>query len=689
MTVAPSYLAPADSASVLPLPEDLERAHDQLGQCALLLERIDTPPIDLTAAAKALELTFDRIFASQRAVEDPAQCLPAARAALDEFQSELARNAGHNVLALVSDLASNADRNLAEAELRLRAAPWSAPARPPELAASERQLRLHQLERPNLVAQVRVAPPIAPEVQSPPLALPAPTTFEELEAAVARLREQSAARAAKPEPPETPATTTAELGAPPAAAAEPSPFVSDAAGAWSRQRFVEERATGAFEEVLLAWIQRSPIAGERWQSARFIEHRLFAGVDALAALGPLALKQLEALTLGNPTRTPAHLAALALALGCVDGRDTLALAERLLYEQESAGPEWADAFAAALALVPHLDATRLALRFAQSQHANHRAFGLRVLLRRGVFDRALLARAVLDEPVVANEALPTYAALTSRDEARSVLDGAFERSASDPAMRQAALRALSAGCHMSANARLFEAFQSQDDAEAGILLAQASGRSGTKLLVDWVAPRPSAAGAQALGWTGSVEAVPVLIAALGSADEAVQAASAEALERITGAGLQEDAEIPPERVLNPDVPDPVPDDGPSLAQKLSPPHDQPSSGSPDRIQRITRDPARWRAWWLQNGTRWDPALRYRRGYPWSPHVVWTELCRAVASPGDRRRMRHELTLFAGAPVLCDPADLVGHQELVLTAYEPTALAVSRSAPGGWSEAQRR
>lgn len=678
----------ANEPSFLPLAEDLEHAHDTLEQCALILERIDSPPLDLSSAVAALELAFDRLFASYRCVEDPAECLPAARTAVANLQSELARDAGHPMLLIVRDLASTADRFLSEAETRLRAAPWAPPPPEPELRASLRLPRLHTLARPNLVAKIRVARAIAPEVTSPPPEIAPPTTFEELTAAVASMRERGAARARPPAPPpESPAATGAAESAP-ADAVTPNALVAAPERAWSRARLTEERALGAFEEVLLAWIQRLPIAGERWQSAIFIEQRLLAGVDALAALGPVALAHLDALTLGNPTCTPAHLSALTLALGCIDGRDTLALAERLLHERESVSPEWADAFGAALALVPHPDASRLAFRYAHSPHVAHRALGIRTLVRRGVFDRELLERAALDEPAVAAAALPTFAQITTRDEARSVLDHAIERSEEHAELRAATVRALSANCHLSAEAILFRDFQSKDSAEAGILLAQNSGRSGADKLLEWVRPRPTAAGAEALGWTGLVEAVPTLIAALGSADEPIQAACAEALERITGARLLEEVEIEPERIMDPDVPDPVPEQGPSLAQRVSSPRDQPEAGSPDRVQRITRDPQRWRAWWAQNGGNFQRAQRYRRGYPWSPHIVWTELGRALATPADRRWLKHELSLRTGAILGCDPHDFVAQQELVLAAFEPTALA-GRGTPGAWSEAQRR
>jgi hypothetical protein len=684
MNRAPTPLARATGeATLIPLPEDLERAHDALEQCALILERIDSPPMDLTAAVTALELAFDRLYASYRGVEDPAECVPAAQAALATFQSELARDAGHPMLSMVRDMASSAERHLNEAEMRLRAAPWAPPPPLGELRASLRQPRLHALERPNLVAKVRVAKAPLPEVQSPLPEIPTPTTFEELAAAVAGLRGRSAARARPPA--ETPADASAAIV--PAEVA-PNPFASSAEKAWSRRRFSEERALGAFEEVLLAWIQRLPIAGERWQSAIFIEQRLLSGIDALAALGPAALAHLDTLTLGNPTSTPAHLSALTLVLGSIDGRDTLALAERLLHEQESVSPEWAEAFGAALALVPHPDASRLAFRYAYSPHLAHRALGIRALVRRGVFDRELLERAALDEPLVAAEALPTFARITTRDEARVVLDHAIERSEEDATLRAATLRAASANCHLSAEALLLHDFQSKDSADAGILLAQNSGRSGANKILEWVRPRPTAAGAEALGWTGLVEAVPVLIGALASPDEPIQAACAEALERITGARLLEEVEIQPERIMDPDVPDPVPDDKPPLARQVSSPRDQPEAGSPDRIERITRDPQRWRAWWAQNGGNFERNQRYRRGYPWSPHIVWTELGRALATPSDRRWLKHELSLRTDALVLCDPHDFVAHQELVLAAFEPTAIA-SRGTPGSWSEAQRR
>lgn len=684
MNRAPAPLARATAEVTLtPLPEDLERAHDAFEQCALILERIDSPPMDLTAAVAALELAFDRLYASCRCVEDPAECVPAAQAALATFQSELARDAGHPMISIVRDMASSAERHLSEAEMRLRAAPWAPPPPVGELRASLRQPRLHSLERPNLVAKVRVAKAPVPELQSPTPEIATPTTFEELAAAVAGLRERSAARA---RPPAESPTDAVSLIAP--AEGAPDPFAGSSEKAWSRRRFSEERALGAFEEVLLAWIQRSPISGERWQSAIFIEQRLLSGVDALAALGPAALAHLDALTMGNPTSTPAHLSALTLVLGSIDGRDTLALAERFLHEQESVSPEWAEAFGAALALVPHADASRLAFRYAHSAHVAHRALGLRALVRRGLLDRELLAKASLDEPLVAVEALPTFAQITNRDEASFVLDQAIERSVEHAGLRAATLRALSANCHLSAEMLLLEDFQSKDSADAAILLAQNSGRSGANKILEWVRPRPTAAGAEALGWTGLIEAVPVLIAALASPDELIQAASAQALERITGARLLEEVEIQPERIMDPDVPDPVPDDKPSLARQVSSPRDQPEAGSPDRIERITRDPQRWRAWWAQNGGNFDRNQRYRRGYPWSPHVVWTELGSALATPSERRWLKHELSLRTGAPVLFDPHDFVAHQELVLAAFEPTAVA-ARGTPGSWSEAQRR
>jgi hypothetical protein len=93
MNRAPTPLArSAREPSLIPLPEDLERAHDACEQCALILERIDTPPMDLSAAVAALELTFERLYASYRGVEDPAECLPAALATPERSRAAIARS---------------------------------------------------------------------------------------------------------------------------------------------------------------------------------------------------------------------------------------------------------------------------------------------------------------------------------------------------------------------------------------------------------------------------------------------------------------------------------------------------------------------------------------------------------------------------------------------------------------------
>jgi hypothetical protein len=199
--------------------------------------------------------------------------------------------------------------------------------------------------------------------------------------------------------------------------------------------------------------------------------------------------------------------------------------------------------------------------------------------------------------------------------------------------------------------------------------------------------RPTLAGVEALGWLGSLEAVPDLIHALELPDDALRASSARALERVTGAGLLEEVEVPPEQILDPDVPEPIAEEGPSLARQASSPRDLPSDGSPDRVQRPAQDPGRWRAWWQLHGSHWDRSLRYRRGFRFTAHVVWRELKSALATPAERRLLKHELTLRTSRRLDLDPEDFVVAQQRTLAAFEPIARAASGNE-GAWAEAHR-
>src|SRR5262249_50268989 len=137
-------------------------------------------------------------------------------------------------------------------------------------------------------------------------------------------------------------------------------------------------------------------------------------------------------------------------------------------------------------------------------------------------------------------------------------------------------------------------------------------------------------------------------------------------------------------VVDPD-PDPPP---PTLASLVSTPRDQPSNGSPETLEVPTIDPARWRAYWAEQGRRYDPRQRLRRGHPYSPSVSLCELDQLPLVPEDRRRLHRELAARTGKVTHFDPHDLVLVQEQCLAAWGAIVKA-SGETPGSWARPVRR
>jgi hypothetical protein len=83
------------------------------------------------------------------------------------------------------------------------------------------------------------------------------------------------------------------------------------------------------------------------------------------------------------------------------------------------------------------------------------------------------------------------------------------------------------------------------------------------------------------------------------------------------------------------------------------------------------DPARWRAYWLEHGKRFDVKVRHRRGRPHAADVLLDELDAATTSAADRRRLVREPVL-AALGVAFDPDDLVVDQERAIAALRAAA-----------------
>src|SRR6185436_7739671 len=96
-----------------------------------------------------------------------------------------------------------------------------------------------------------------------------------------------------------------------------------------------------------------------------------------------------------------------------------------------------------------------------------------------------------------------------------------------------------------------------DDAEiAALFLAIAGDSRDADALLSAAIAKPARPLITAVGWAGSCDAVISLMNFLEMEDPTVKLSAAYALERITGAGLWETAELPIEDIVVPEPPDP-------------------------------------------------------------------------------------------------------------------------------------
>jgi hypothetical protein len=137
--------------------------------------------------------------------------------------------------------------------------------------------------------------------------------------------------------------------------------------------------------------------------------------------------------------------------------------------------------------------------------------------------------------------------------------------------------------------------------------------------------------ARALGYFGSVAAVPVLSELLSAKEEGVAPAAVAALARITGQTL---------------------DDG-----------------------------AAWDAWWARTGARLDARVKTLRGAPFTPSMLADELVSKEARPDARHEIALALTLATGATSRFSPGDWVARQKEHLADWR---ARLPRIDAGAWS-----
>lgn len=462
----------------------------------------------------------------------------------------------------------------------------------------------------------------------------------------------------------------------------PAGFVADPLPALSRSAWSRIRQEELFSEICALMAHRIPQLGESWRGAAFLEERLLKDVDALVAVGPSSLGDLEKLVAGSAAPDPSELLGLTFIGACLAGRDGLGMADRLRrrFEQE---PEFVQAWQDGLALAPHPGIKEVLRAYGKDPLPERRSSAIATLARREEANVAELHAACFDDEIVSKAALVPFV-LTADPRARYVVDELRYRAeqSANPGFKEAftvaavlvgapfaqglAEQALRSGQHWAA--RIFGICSERRDAE---------------LLLEWTATEPTAPLVEALGWAGDPECLPLLIGLLNVDDEATVVSAAAALERITGAGLKQMFAISAEGVITAEPATKTPEL--QTPQNARDPFPEPTA---DRIELPSRDAEAWRAHYLAHQSSLVPHVRTRRGVPYSPHVGLYELDQLPCSPIERKTLHHELIIRSGLAFFFDTEAFVPIQERRIVALQHEMRQRSAS-PGTWERPLER
>jgi hypothetical protein len=661
---------------------DLEQAHHVLRRVCRVLENGVQPVIDLAPSARALEQVLGAIFDAMDHRDDPGAAVRRALAALGAVFAHLSPGAALDpAIQLIGGELREAWKHLGDAATRLAPLVPRSRTEWPDLIASRDVPRLHAIDRPSLVPVLHV--PLMTPIEvlpQPPAPIPRPTTFEELDTAMAELTRRAEAMPIPLSDDLGWANESASLS--PNAEPPPPGFALVSEPATDEISFIRARARDCFDEVAMVGTQRAPLLGDPWRTALVLERRMLSAIDAIVALGSAAIAYLEPLVRDAPVSDPAHAFAIGMTLGCLAGRDSLAAVERILFAAAPAEPDWIASFAAALKVAPH-DSLSLSLRtLLRDPFAGHRALAIDVLGYRGLVTSAELAAASADAPEVFAAALP-YLALSADPLLRTVIDTALAEE-ENPALRDALWLSMALSGHPRTRSVLEAALSGAGSESAALLLALSGDARDAATLLAAATAAPTRPLITAVGWAGAASAIVPLLKFLEHDDDMVRAAAAYALDRITGAGMWEDTEVPVEDIVVADPPEPdVGEPRPvRLARMVSNPRDLPLTPAPEVIRRPTTSVDRWRAYWAERGPSYELTARYRRGIPYLPSVSLRELDTFPCTPGERRSLQRELVIRTGTFVRLDPLDFVAVQEEALRAWEPIAARAS-SSPGAW------
>ncbi|XXT16015.1 hypothetical protein WME94_37845 [Sorangium sp. So ce429] len=415
---------------------------------------------------------------------------------------------------------------------------------------------------------------------------------------------------------------------------------------------------------------------------------MVAAIDALAALGPTAIALVEPLALDAPAADPMRVFAAAMIGGCLEGRDTLACAERVLFRFGPGDPVIAEAFVSAMKLAQNPFVPNCLRTLSVSTERGCREIAVEVMAYRGWLTPAEIEDLSEEEDSRIFALGLSALAAARHPRCERALERALAHESLD--VQASALDAMMVTAHRRTAEAARRAAQGALGDRALVRLALVAGEEDAWWLLGRMQRCPTPAAVEAVGWAGLVEAIPSLLDLLESTAGEVALAAGAALERLLGANLVMQVDVDPEVLQEVVLIDPNSErfrGRRSLGELVSDPRDRPPVGSKETLEVPSTDPARWRAYWSEHRARFDPKQRLRRGRQYSPLVSLHELSRLSLPIEDRRRLCRELAAQTGRWAHFDPHDFVAEQERCLGAWQAILQETDR-APGTWGQQHR-
>ncbi len=429
---------------------------------------------------------------------------------------------------------------------------------------------------------------------------------------------------------------------------------------------IYSRAVSFFEDIAMMSVMRKPADAEVWHHLEPVERRMFARVDAILACGLWTVPRLVQLLDKRPIPDPELLWAALLVLGSIHGDDARDQIARLLRITPLDDPELFEAVSDALTFAPHRGIEGLMRRWLDEDSSEARALAIRVLGRRHATTAETLRPFLAShEPELVVETLRAL------EHVPGELDPSELRLAlTDPrpaVFSAAAECAIARGYAMGAREAEARLRAGTVTPTAALLCAVTGDAQSLEPLLGAVATLAVPETYAAVGWYGSVKAVPFLLGRLRDGDEA----AVIALQRLTGASLTDDEPMP----------EYAKEDRPFTRDRFI---------APRFVLELSGDAERWAAWWRRYGEAADPGVRYRFGHRWSTRDDDYELHDAHTSPRDRRLAHLELCARTGTTLPFDPRELVVRQRAQLAALREYLGSEHARAPRGtWPVRFRR